>query len=225
MTKQEHTKDLFSRFPKHPIYKEHLGRLFDTFPDGATIFELGVNEMSDTFRLLDMLKSPTYYGFEPDPDHYKKAQQTANKYDLKINMINAAIASVSGKNTLYQSKLADGSNPGCSSIRRPKNVLMDFPHVLFPGEQEVNSFSLDDFTDTHNINHIHFIWADIQGAEIDMIRGGQKTLLKTDYLLTEYSNNELYDGQAKLQRLIGELPGQWEVVTDYLADVFVKRIK
>lgn len=208
-------------YPEHPIYTDYLNDLLKTFPFEATIFELGVNEGQDTFKLLDRLKSPKYYGFEPDLDHFNAVQN----YNLPINLINAAIADSSGMKILYQSKLADGSNPGASSIRKPKNVLTEFSHVLFPYEQSVKSWSLDDFAKIHNIDHIHFIWADIQGAEIDMIRGGQEILANTDYLLTEYSNNELYDGQIGLKQLLSELPGEWEIIKDYLSDVFLKRVK
>jgi len=217
-------QELMQTFPEHPIYKEYLDDLFRGFPAGAVVFELGVNEAQDTFRLLDRLKSPNYYGFEPDIDHFSKIQNIVDEYDLEISIINAAISDSSGPKTLYQSKLADGSNPGASSIKKPKNVLTEFIHVLFPCEKTVNCWSLDEFAKDNNISHINFIWADIQGAEIDMIRGGQNILLHTDYLLTEYSNNELYDGQTGLEQLLKELPGRWEIVKDYLSDVFLKRV-
>ena len=52
---------------------------------------------------------------------------------------------------------------------------------------------------------IDFLWADIQGAEGEMIRGGQKALSATPFLYTEYSNDELYEDQVSLCEILGLL--------------------
>ena len=44
----------------------------------------------------------------------------------------------------------------------------------------------------NNIECIDFIWADIQGAERDMIRGAGSTLGMTKYLYTEYGEMASY---------------------------------
>ncbi|MEN9248224.1 MAG: hypothetical protein Q6L50_08560 [Gloeomargarita sp. GMQP_bins_120] len=36
-----------------------------------------------------------------------------------------------------------------------------------------------------------FIWADVQGAEVDLIQGGLQALANTRYFYTEYANTEL----------------------------------
>ena len=46
---------------------------------------------------------------------------------------------------------------------------------------------------------------DVQGAEIDVTRGGRNALISTRYLYTEYSNEELYEGQLSLKQLLKEL--------------------
>jgi 2-O-methyltransferase len=43
---------------------------------------------------------------------------------------------------------------------------------------------------------------DVQGAEIDVFRGGMNTLSKTRFIYTEYDNNELYKGQFNLRQLM-----------------------
>ena len=46
----------------------------------------------------------------------------------------------------------------------------------------------------------------MQGAEGDMIAGGQATLARTRYLYTEYSNEEIYEGEPTLETLLAMLP-------------------
>ena len=62
---------------------------------------------------------------------------------------------------------------------------------------------------------------DVQGAEIDVIRGGRKALRNTRYLYTEYSNKELYQGQLSLKQLLKEL-ADFEVVARYTDDILLK---
>jgi hypothetical protein len=40
-----------------------------------------------------------------------------------------------------------------------------------------------------------------------MVRGGLETLRRTRYLYTEYSDGEMYEGQATLDQLMEMLPG------------------
>jgi hypothetical protein len=48
---------------------------------------------------------------------------------------------------------------------------------------------------------VDFVWADTQGAEGDLIKGGINTLNKSRYFFTEYGFKELYDGQISLEEI------------------------
>ena len=62
---------------------------------------------------------------------------------------------------------------------------------------------------------------DVQGAEIDVIRGGRNALKYTRYLYTEYSNKELYEGQISLKPLLDELI-DFDVIVRYPDDILLK---
>jgi hypothetical protein len=61
----------------------------------------------------------------------------------------------------------------------------------------------------------------MQGAEGDLISGGRSTLGHTRYLYTEYSDEEWYEGQPNLARLIDMLPN-FSVLKRYPMDVLFK---
>jgi FkbM family methyltransferase len=187
--------------------------------DRPIVFELGVNTATDTERLIDELKPSKYIGFECDPHYIAIIKEK----QLPIQLVEAAVAARNGTTILYQSFIAD-EHAGSSSIRKPKNHLKEFTHVEFPNTTRVKTVSLDSFCAVEGIDHIDFIWVDIQGAEIDMIRGGQKTLSQTRYMLTEYSNNELYEGQVGQAQLLRALPGKWRVLKDYKSDVLLENL-
>ncbi len=60
---------------------------------------------------------------------------------------------------------------------------------------------------------IDLLWTDIQGAERDMIAGGQGALAHTRYLMMEVEAGELYEGQALRDELITILSG-WKIFAD-----------
>jgi hypothetical protein len=68
---------------------------------------------------------------------------------------------------------------------------------------------------------VDFNWADIQGAEGEMVRGGHDLLRRTRYLFTEYSDEELYEGQATLDELLALLP-DYRVVELWPDDVLLE---
>ncbi len=180
-----------------------------------TIFELGVNEAQDTIKILEISPDCIYYGFEPDPMHL----ETIRQLNLPIHLIESAVGNADGTINLYQSLVNNKFNTGSSSIQPPKNVLKEWPEIKFDSIVDVPICTLDTFCQENKISNIDFIWADIQGAELQMILGGQDILTRTSYLYTEYSNGELYEGQATLTQLLEALPGSWEIVEDYTSDV------
>jgi hypothetical protein len=71
------------------------------------------------------------------------------------------------------------------------------------------------------ISEIDFIWMDVQGAEMEVLRGGKNTIAKTRYLYTEYSNKELYEGQANLRKLLKAV-NNFDVLIRYPGDVLLR---
>lgn len=64
---------------------------------------------------------------------------------------------------------------------------------------------------------------DVQGAEIDVFRGGQNTLTKTRFIYTEYNDNELYKGQFNLRQLMKYLRVlDFDVLIRYPGDVLFR---
>jgi hypothetical protein len=93
--------------------------------------------------------------------------------------------------------------------------LKHFPEVIFEESAQVPALSLDSLFTLSRIDHADLLWVDIQGAERDMIAGGQQALAKTRYMMIEAEPEvELYEGQALKPELIALLPG-WEVLKDF----------
>jgi FkbM family methyltransferase len=161
-------------------------------------FEIGAHDGSDTVwmaRIADV----TLHAFEPDPRNNPPA--LAN-----VVLNRCAVSQNDGRAPFVLSETGWGMPwTYSSSLRRPKNHLARYP-VAFGSSIEVQATSLDAYAARHGIETVDFIWADIQGAEGDMILGGRELLRRTRYLYTEYSDEEMYEGQVSLSDIRAMLP-------------------
>ena len=107
------------------------------------------------------------------------------------------------------------------SIRKPKLHVQAYPWVKFERTITVPTRRLDTWAKAENLGQVDLIWADVQGAEVDLIAGGSETLRRTRYFYTEYSNEELYEGEITLEGILERLP-EFEIVHRYQNDVLLR---
>ena len=200
-------------------------------PD-PVILEIGANDGGHTLWFLEIFDRPTIYCFEPDPRAAGRLRRNiGDRANVKI--FELAMSDRQGEATFYQSGgardgemvevMPDGWDLS-GSIRKPKDHLLIEPDVTFDRTIRVRTTSLDEWADENSIGDVDLIWMDVQGAERDVLAGGKKTLARTRYLYTEYSERELYEGQYTFRQLIKALPG-FEVVIRYPADVLLRNAR
>jgi FkbM family methyltransferase len=83
--------------------------------------------------------------------------------------------------------------------------LEKWPWVTFKSQIEVPIKRLDDWAASKSIVDIDFIWADVQGAESDLIAGAQDALSRTRFFYTEFSDEEWYEGQVDFEYIENQL--------------------
>jgi 2-O-methyltransferase len=208
------------------LLRESAGR-----PD-PLILEIGANDGGHTQWFLETFDNPTIYCFEPDPRAAARWRKNVGPRP-NVKLFELAMSDRDGEITFYQSGGARDRDSVAvmpegwdlsGSIRKPKDHLVIEPGVTFEQTIKVRTTSLDQWADEHSIGTVDFIWMDVQGAERDVLGGGQRTLGRTRFLYTEYSERELYEGQYTFRQLVHALPG-FEVVTRYPADVLLKNAR
>lgn len=190
--------------------------------ENPVILDVGCNDGEHTQMFLDLFPFATVYSFEPEPYAIELFKQRVT--DPRARLITKAVGNVDGPVTFHQS---DGRPTAqwtgltwhySGSTRKPKNHLRRYPWCRFERTTTVQSVRLDSMFAFEDID---FIWADVQGAETDLILGGLETLQRTKFLYTEYSNEELYEGQATLKQIQCLLPDH-EIVEVFHDDVLLK---
>jgi FkbM family methyltransferase len=193
-----------------------------------TILDIGCNSGDETEQFLRLFPKATIYCFEPDPR--ARASFLNRIGEGRVELFDIAIGAVDGTIDFYQSGGTPPAKYGrevwdlSGSIRKPKNHYELAPWVTFDSVLEVTVNRLDTWASTHNVSRVDFIWADVQGAEVDLLRGGPNTLKNTRFLYTEYHDHELYEGQATLQELLEIIP-DFETVRRYPGDVLLRNTK
>lgn len=184
-----------------------------SYPGPKTFLEAGAHCGTDT-DWLARIPGVTIHAFEPDP---RNEQQPRSN----VTLHRAAVAAADGRAEFILSDRGWGQPwTHSSSLKRPKHHLQRYP-VTFGATIDVETVALDSFARRAELGTVDFIWADIQGAEGDMVRGGLDTLRRTRYLYAEYSDDELYEGQATLRDILAMLP-DFRVVELWPEDVLLE---
>jgi FkbM family methyltransferase len=193
--------------------------------DDPVIIEVGANCGQTTAELLKAMPRATIFAFEPEPRAIAKFRNTiANP---NVHLYECAIGAMNGTTSFYQSSGAEhlldyreGWDQS-GSIRRPNSHLKVWPWVKFEKQITVPIITLDDWSKQHRITKADFIWADVQGAESDLVEGAALFLRSSRYFYTEYSNDEWYEGQITLNDLLEKLP-DFDLVRRYAMDALFK---
>ena len=189
--------------------------------DKPVILEAGAHCGEEEDWIRDACDSePLYVMIEPDPRNLKVIHESkwAKSYESRSVrtgarlVLDGAISDKNGVKTFFQSSNERTGDHGSGSLRTPTGHISGMPWIKFAETVDVVCYSLDFiFSKRYQLPKIDLLWADIQGSEADMIRGGQTALKHTRYLFMEVERQELYEGQALEDELIAMLPG-WKQV-------------
>jgi FkbM family methyltransferase len=182
-----------------------------------TIIDLGAycGEDSEMMRYACKQTHEMNVMVEPDSRNVDVIRQ--QRRGLKTVIVQAAIASYTGMIDFHfaSDETTEGRRSGSGSIKLPTVHEKEFPRIRFGQAIPVPCWSLDHLTYSLGIfGEIDFLWVDIQGAERDMIAGGQSALARTRYLFIEAETTALYEGMALKDELLGLLPG-FRVVKEF----------
>ena len=86
-----------------------------------------------------------------------------------------------------------------SSILKPQKHLEQFPQIVFDQDEIVEMVRLDDFlSEKENYN---FLTIDVQGYELEVLKGSRETLTHISGILTEVNRDELYSNCVRVEQL------------------------
>lgn len=188
------------------------------------IFEIGCADGQDTQDFINIFKDLNIYCFEPEPKNIKIIKDRIN-YN-KFKLFEGVVSNSDDPINFLRSRTDNPNDLSYSgSIKKPVECLRQWPQIKFDQQIIVQSTKIDTFCKKNNINFIDFIWADTQGAELEVILGGKEMFTnKIKYFYTEYANIEYYENQPNLQKITQSLGNNWKLIKDFKTDALFENI-
>ena len=140
-----------------------------------TILEVGALSIGSTepfYELLDYFPSSRIIGFEIDEHVCTKMNSESRE---GVEYFPFALGAYNREVPLYVT-----NHPMCTSLYKPNEKLISLYHnfevAYLKSIEKVRTTQLDVFLQTQNIDKVDFIKIDVQGAELDIFKGGKKAL-------------------------------------------------
>jgi FkbM family methyltransferase len=137
--------------------------------------------------------------FEPQPKLYNLVQ---DRLILNETIHNVALGSEQCEKEMYVSWRAGGIQYGCgasSSLLKPKKHLTEHGDVLFPDNDKI-TVTVDVLDNYHTIDY-NFLNIDVQGYELEVLKGAVATLPFIDAMILEVNRDEVYEGCPMVEDL------------------------
>ena len=161
-------------------------------PKGPVILEAGAHTGTDTLEMAEMWPFGTIHAFEPIPHLFSQLRMnTCNINNVKCYPL--AISDQTGSSTMY---VSSGSDDGSGSLLSPKEHLIEHPDVKFLETIQVSTITLDLWAINCGINCVDFLWLDLQGHELSVLKAARSVLNTIRAIHTEVSLKRMYNGAA-----------------------------
>ena len=160
-----------------------------------TLLEVGAVKISEEeepfYELLDYFPSSKIVGFEIDKEVCDKMNLSARD---GVKYYPHALGEFNESKELYIT-----NQPMCSSLYKPNEDLISLYHnfeaAYLKSKTTIETITLDNFLETNNIGSLDFIKIDVQGAELDIFRGGKKALNDVLKIVCEVEFIHHYENQ------------------------------
>jgi FkbM family methyltransferase len=131
--------------------------------------------------------------FEPISSTFNKLKENVGD---EANLINTALGNFEGEIEMFTETINQGQS---SSVLEPEYHLVQHPSIQFDGREVVKITKLDNFIEDKD--KYNFINIDVQGYELEVLKGGSEYLNSIDYIMTEINRAELYKGCVQIDEL------------------------
>jgi 2-O-methyltransferase len=177
-------------------------------PCNPTIVEAGAHTGQDTVELATMFPEGRVFAFEPVPDLFKKLVRTTRR----LRNVTPCLMALAHSDGILKLNVSEGGSNASSSILKPKRHLEIHPEVEFKNSIEVKGITLDRWATENEIERVDFLWLDLQGAELAVLKAAPRILQNTSAIYMEVSLIETYEGCPLYAEVRGWLEARGFVV-------------
>ncbi len=171
-------------------------------PKNPTILEAGAYNGVDTARMAKMWPNSSIHAFEPVPQNYKLLRKKCRRLK-NVHTYQIALSDIKGTANFNVSEFVKkpGIPSASGSLLKPQDHLKYDKNIVFPKSIIVATDTVDQWAKQNNITRIDFMWLDMQGHELAMLKSAINILSTVKIIYAEVEFVEAYKDQ----------PLYWEV--------------
>lgn len=188
--------ELFAKYPESFVEdnkivcelptQEYVDIIRPFLPSNPTILEAGAHGGQDTVILAQSWPTGIVYAFEPVEKFVGFIKNELVKHEvMNACLFPFALSKTSGEQTFYYSNTI-----GAASSLLPSNNLCDYQDT----KMTVQCVNLDEWAQKNNVNHIDFMWLDMEGSELLVLRSAPMILKTVRVIITEVNFLEFRQG-------------------------------
>lgn len=167
-----------------PILKKQISQYL---PLNPIIVESGAHIGRDTLRMSKLWPTAQLYAFEPVLYLYEQLTERI-KNSPNVTCYNLALSDHTGTETFY---VSSGASSAVSSFYEPHEYIKERPNVFF-NKTEVPTITLDAWAQNQGITQVDFMWLDMQGAELKVLKASPNILKTAKAMVIEASLTERF---------------------------------
>jgi FkbM family methyltransferase len=168
--------------------------------DIQTVIDVGSFTGGFAFAMRQMLPDAQIYSFEPLPDNYRKLVHNLEKFG-RFQAFLTALGNERGELTFWRNDFAASS----SALAMSDLHKQSFPETGHAVAIQVPVARLDELLGQVALTGKTLLKLDVQGYELEVLRGGGKMLEQVEYIFSEVSFRPLYEGQPLFDDVYGFL--------------------
>jgi len=169
----------------------HKSTLVNMLPPRPIIIEAGAHDGEDTVELSKYWSDGEVHAFEPIPALYRRLVSRTRK---RQNVYCYPIA-LSGSNSWQEMHVSAGEHDSASSLLAPSGEFAKaHSETGFPTSVTVPTTTLDTWAANSGIDHVDFMWLDMQGGELAALSSSPRILSTATAIYTEVWLRKIYEG-------------------------------
>jgi FkbM family methyltransferase len=180
-----HLKDMYNRGTQPQSVYDYLQKIRDEFGFSPTVvYDVGAEVMGWTKVAQKIWPNAEYYLFEAMEESEEIFQETKNKYHIGV------FSDVDNKEITFYKNL---TYPGGNSYYMENQKHSGMANALFgnPNNQfKRKTVTLDTIKKQRNFKYPDLLKIDVQGCEIDILRGASDVLKNVKHLIVELQHVE-----------------------------------
>lgn len=170
-------------------------------PENPIIIEAGSFDGADSVKMSQFWPKATIHSFEPVPETYQRllnnTRNLSNVYTYQL-----ALSDSIGYSSMF---ISDKPNApqlhSLSSSLLPPKEHLNYDNSRFDKQISVPTITLDLWATLNKIQSIDFLWLDLQGCTLKVLKASPVMLKTVKVVLTEIEFVEAFEGQELFEEI------------------------